>query len=213
VIANGVARSVQNELPPDDEWRRRYAASSPVDTDGGRRPQNLFRLLTRERWRNLRQEVRLRINRLNPTSSPERGAWSGILLMQRYLGADDLYYAGLRLDGTAVIKKKRGGRYETLAIVPRLPGASEGRVREDGLPVGRWIRLRSTAIDGPDGAVRLALYVAGERPDDGWTVAAEAVDDGSRGAPIREPGRAGIRADFADVEIDEYEAAEIRTGP
>lgn len=82
------ATTIVGSLLLSDPWRILYGLSSPIDTDGGDHPQNLFRLVTRSRWQSFRQELSFRILATNLSASPERNAWSGILLFHRYLDGD-----------------------------------------------------------------------------------------------------------------------------
>lgn len=208
-IERGVGRTLQGTLDPGSRWHSLYEKSSPADTDDGDHPQNLLRLVTRALWRDYRQEVRFRINRVNLSASEQRGEWSGILLFGRYLDQNNLYYAGLRMDGTAVIKKKFGGKYVTLAQRPVFgqPQAYDRATNPSLLPAGRWIGLASVIKTQPDGSVRITLATRDEQGAGGWQVAAEAVDDGRQeGAPIVAAGHGGLRADFMDVEFSGYAA-------
>ena len=205
-LADGVARTVHGPLADDAVWRLRYAASNPVDTDEGRHPQNLLRLVTRARLADARQEVRFRISRVNLSQSRERGEWSGVFLFLRYLDHDNLYYGGLRMDGTAVIKKKTQGAYATLAQTP-VYGRPELYDRRDNpslLPIGRWIDLAAEVGNEADGSVRIRLFVRTDAGD--WQRVAEARDARENGAPIREAGHGGLRSDFVDVEFTDYAA-------
>jgi hypothetical protein len=205
-VDQGVARTIQGALPAGSIWREHYAKSSPVDTDDGAHPQNLFRLVTREKWLDYRQEVRFRTMRVNLSASPERGEWSGIFLFQRYQDSDNLYYAGLRMDGTAVIKKKLNGTYVTLAQRPVFaqPDLYDRYANPSLLPAERWLELASVIRTEPNAQVRITLFARGVSGGNGWQVAAEALDGGEHGAPIRAAGHAGLRSDFMDLEFDSY---------
>ena len=204
----GAATTVVGSLPVSDPWRLLYAASSPVDTDGGYHPQNLLRLVTRGRWQSFRQELAFRILATNLSASPERNAWSGVLLFHRYLDGQNLYYAGIRMDGAAVIKKKIHGTYYTLAFRKIYPGTYDRSANPTLLPQRHPIRLRTVIEDTPTGSVRLRLEILDETLGTGWISALEAEDapGGADGDPIVAPGYAGIRTDFMDVAFDEFEA-------
>ncbi|HEX7586535.1 MAG TPA: hypothetical protein VF390_02800, partial [Patescibacteria group bacterium] len=102
-------------LPKDSSWRKLYFKTNPKDTDDGYYPQNLFRLVTNDKWENFSQSVYFNINKLNLSESKNRNESNGVLLFNRYLDGNNLYYIGLRVDGEAVIKKKIAGKYYTLA--------------------------------------------------------------------------------------------------
>jgi hypothetical protein len=107
-LANGVCSTVTGNLPTNNAWRQIYQSSDPIDTDSGYHPQNLFRLVTRSKWGgNISQQISVKTTALNQSVSLERNAWSGILLFNRYQDGNNLYYAGIRDDGHAVIKSKK----------------------------------------------------------------------------------------------------------
>lgn len=205
-MRDGLGRTVQGELPRDADWRRRYAESNPVDTDDGAHPQNLLRLVARNRWGDFRQEVRFKIQHVNLSKSAERGEWSGVLLFLRYQDSDNLYYAGLRMDGTAVIKKKLAGQYTTLAQQPvyAQPTAWDRERHPSLLPMRHWIGLAAAIRTDADGAVHITVSVRDGERHEGWRRVVEAVDEGRDGAVLRNPGHAGLRGDFMDLEFSDY---------
>ncbi|MGH7821181.1 MAG: hypothetical protein ACREQ9_15555, partial [Candidatus Binatia bacterium] len=186
VVEDGIGRTLAGELAETDPWFRRYATSNPIDSDLGYHPQNVFRLITRDSWRDVREEVRFRIRKLHPSESPQRAESNGVLLMARYRGKDDLYYAGLRVDGRAIVKKKVGGRYLTLAEKPVYANDApyDRAANPILLPLERWIGLRTTVRNDESGGVFIRLDL---REDDAaaWTPIIEVHDDGrSRGPGI-----------------------------
>lgn len=211
---DGVGRTIQGRLPAGSEWQARYAKSNARDTDGGHHPQNLLRLISRTRWQDYEQQVQFRILKLNLSESPERDAWSGVLMFQRYLDSQNLYYAGLRVDGTAVIKKKLAGKYFTLAQAPvfALPGQYDRAANPLLLPEGRWVHMCSHVHTRPDGSVWISLLVR-EADEGAWRTVVEAVDDGSHGAPILAAGYTGLRSDFMDVEFSGYTVRPVDPTP
>lgn len=203
-IRSRAGATIQGRLPTNDYWRRYYGRTSAGDTDGGFLPQNLFRLVTRLRWHNFRQQVYFRVHRDNLLDTPSRGASNGLFLMNRYLDADNLYYTGIRVDGAAVIKKKYQGRYYTLAYTRVFPGSDWDR---DGnpnlLPKNLWVGLRSDVTSYPNGSVRIVLDV--DLGPGGWVPAFSVIDDGhTTGPALTAPGFAGVRTDFMDVEFENY---------
>lgn len=200
----GLASTIQGRLPTNDPWRQEYSAPDySADTDKGYHPQNLFRLLHKGLWFNYRQQVYFRVIRDNLSTSDERDAWNGLLLMNRYLDGDNLYYVGLRVDGKAIFKKKRHGEYdEDLTIEKKvLPGTYNRDTRPSLIPKFKWIGVRSEVTNNSDGSVLIKLFL-----DIGRT--------GNWGAPvitttdtveaISSKGHVGIRTDFMDVEFDNY---------
>ena len=210
-LQDGIGMTIQGELPQFSKWRVYYAATNGRDTDNGYHPQNIFRLLTRSTWRNIDQRVKFQITKINMSESIERGGWSGVLLFNRYIDGDNLYYAGIRMDGHAVIKKKIGGRYYTLAYEPVYSTSDlvyERDTNPNLIPGKQWIGLRSVVLDQNNGQVEIQVYLDKEN-NGGWQLVAEAVDDGQTYGPaFRQNGYAGIRTDYMDVRFNDYVAVE-----
>lgn len=209
VLTGGVGQTVSGPLPTVDRWRLRYKQTSSLDTADGYYPQNLFRLVTKNSWRDIDQSVRVYIDNLNLTPTPNRGEWSGIFLMNRYLDKDNLYYAGIRMDGYAVIKKKQNGIYYTLATEKIFGG--EAKYDRDTIPNlipgKKWLKLRSTVVTNADDSVKIELYVDEGK---GEEKVLSVTDTGMSGAPaITQSGRAGLRSDYLDVWYDDYHATEV----
>lgn len=202
---DGTARTIQGSLPAWDPWARAYARSKPVDTEGGRRPQNVFRMVTRETGRNFRQRVSVRIHSTNLAASTERGPFSGIFLESRFLNDNNFYVAGLRFDGQAVVKKRREAEAFTIGVAPVYPGTYDRQSRPNLLPEDRWFSIRSTIADVP-GGVQILLELHDPALGADWIPVLEVLDGpgGPDGEPIRGAGSAGIRTDFMDVELENY---------
>jgi hypothetical protein len=205
----GSGFTIQGMLGKNDYWRRYYANTSYVDTDGGYRPQNLFRLTTRGRWQNFRQQVYFRIHRDNPSASPNRNASNGLFLLNRYQDENNLYYCGIRVDGAAVIKKKYRGVYYTLAYAPFFPGAYDRTSKPSLLPKNIWLGLRSELTNNADGTVRITLSV--DPGPGGWLPVFDVLDNDLAfgGGAITSSGYGGIRTDFMDVEFENYWAVPL----
>lgn len=206
ILKDGIGKTVQGELNKLNKWRLAYYASNPIDTDDGYHPQNILRLVTRSKWQNFRQEIYYRITKDNLSASPNRNASNGLLLFNRYLNGNNLYYAGIRVDGTAVIKKKINGTYYTMAQKPFFSVAKYDRNTNSSLlPKNVWIGLRSDIKTNNDGAVSIKLFTDNGKTGN-WVLVAETIDDGKTygGSPILNSGYAGIRTDFMDVEFDDY---------
>lgn len=206
--AVSAGRTAQGELPFGDRWRLLYAASNPVDTDGGYHPQNIFRLVRRSRWQNFRQQAYFRLNSLNLSSSPNRNASNGFLLFHRYQDGQNLYYAGLRVDGAAVIKKKLAGRYTTLAYRSIYTESTpyDRAANPNLLPLGTWIGIQTAIVNEPSGTVSLDLFV--DRPDDSIgfvpVLSATDTDSATSGPAIVQAGYVGMRIDFVDADFRSY---------
>lgn len=212
ILKAGIGETLHGELPKYSKWRVAYSNANNVDTDDGYHPQNIFRLITRSRWQNIRQEVRFNVSKTNLSTSPERDAWSGVLLFTRYLDANNLYYGGLRMDGKVVIKKKIGGTYFTLVEKPFIrSNLSYDRFTAPTLiPQGEWLGVRTEVKNEANGTVDLKVYVS---LDGGvsWSLGAEVKDDGvSYGGPaFLDEAFAGIRSDFMDIKFDDYKIQTI----
>src|SRR5262245_22334943 len=121
--SGGLGMTLQGFLPENDPWRIAYSLQNPVDTDDGYRPQNIFRMATKAAWLVTEEEVYFHIRAINTSESPNRQGHNGVFLFSRYLDSNNLYVAGLRVDGAAVVKKKLAGAYTTLAYQKVYPGA------------------------------------------------------------------------------------------
>jgi hypothetical protein len=202
VIASGTGMTLQGDIPPQDPWHGAYAQDNPADTDLGVHPQNLFRLLTRSSWGNVDAQVDFLIVKDHFSTSTNRNDSNGVLLMSRYQDGNTLYYAGVRVDGTAVIKKKYHGRYYTMAQKKIFVGSYSRDMNENLISHAVWLTLRTRVITNPQGQVVIELFLSnrGERSE---MPLLEAQDTGQYGntAPITDPGLVGIRTDFMDVQF------------
>jgi len=211
-LTNGIGETIQGDLPALNKWRVAYSISNPEDTDNGYHPQNIFRLVSRSKWQNFQQEAYLQIERDQLSSSPNRNASNGLLLFNRYQDSATLYYTGIRVDGYAVIKKKINGVYYTMAYNPIVTGVAPYNrdANPNLLPKNIWIGLRSQVKTNSDGTVSVKLYM--DRGKTGnWTLVAQATDNGKSygGAPILNAGFGGIRTDFMDVQMDDYQMTSL----
>jgi hypothetical protein len=204
-IYEGRGHTTQGNLPANNQWRVLLSQSNPRDTDNGYHPQNIFRLVTKQSWQNMRQEAYFKIHRDNLSPSEYRAASNGLLLFNRYQDQDNLYYTGVRVDGTAIIKKKQNGVYTTLAQNPVFPGTYNRDTNPSLLPKNTWIGVRSELRNNADGSVTIKVYV--DKSWRGvWELVAQATDTQN---PITQGGRGGIRTDFMDVTFDAFKADNI----
>ncbi len=205
IKGGGVGKTVQGELPLGHKWQIEYANSNPVDTGNGTHPQNIFRLVTRTKWENLKQEVYFKIVRYYLSSSENRDEPNGVLLFNRYQDADNLYYTGLRVDGAAVVKKKISGTYYTMAYKKIFSGTYNRDTNPSLLPKNTWVGLRSEVVNNENGSVSISLFVDKEGNGE-WEEVLGAIDDGEGfgGESIKEGGFGGIRTDFMDVQFEDY---------
>jgi hypothetical protein len=201
VIEDGVGKTLQGKLPASSPWVAKYAASNPRDTDNGYQPQNIFRLITRSQWEYLQQEVYVKIMDIHPSTSSNANASNGVFLYNRFQNGDNTYYAGLRLDGSAVIKKKYDGVYYTMGEKQVYPAG----ITRNVLPLKTWVGLRSVITTDTNNHVHIKLYVDNGTKGD-WTLVLDTIDDGKKygGSAITTAGYAGIRTDFMDAHFDTY---------
>ena len=206
IIANGIGSTIQGSLPAGNSWRTIYATNNPQDTDDGLHPQNIFRLVTQYVWTDYTEQAYFKINANELSASPNRSVSNGLLLFNRYQDAFNLYYAGIRVDGTAVSKKKIKGTYYTMAQNTIFPGTYNAVTSPNLLPEGVWIGLKTEVSTLADGTVSIKLYMDMGRTGN-WILVAQATDDGTLygGPPIAGPAHLGIRTDFMDVQFSDYE--------
>ncbi len=205
----GVGKTVQGELPLGHKWQIEYANSNPVDTDNGTHPQNIFRLFTRTKWQNLRQEAYFKVVKDQLSSSPNRAAYNGLVLVNRYIDSNNFYYAGLRVDGAASIKKKFGGTYYTLGSKKIFSGTYNKNTNPNLLPKNTWIGIRNDIKNNSDGTVNISLYMDNGRTGN-WQLLLSAKDTSATGGGvIGGEGYGGFRTDFIDIEFDDYKMLEF----
>jgi len=208
-ITDGKGGTHQGDLPTLSRWRLLYRVTNPLDTDNGHHPQNIFRLVSRNVWQNFREEAYFKIITNNLSESPNRNISNGILLLSRYVDQHNLYYAGLRVDGTAIIKKKREGEYLTLAQEKVFEGEYDRHRNPSLLPKDKWLGIRMETQNMGE-VVFISLYA--DLDDSGeWQLLAEATDmiDRFGTPPLQNPGFAGIRTDFMDVQFKDFRVSDL----
>ncbi len=210
-VNKGSGKTIFGELEQKTEWQKKYKDYNADETDDGYHPQNIFRLITKSRWRNLTQECYYKIDRYILSDAKERGVSNGLLLFNRYQDGNNLYYAGVRVDGLAIIKKKTKGEYFTMAEKKIYDGQYDQDHNPNLIPTRVWIGVKSEVMDNPDGTVTIRLSIDKDRSGN-WELALTAEDDGKSfgGSIIKDEGYAGIRTDFMDVEFDDYTIAEMK---
>jgi hypothetical protein len=205
-LKGGYGTTAHGDLPAGAKWLLRYAANNPVDTDLGLHPQNIFRMLGRQKFQDVAHEVWYRIDADQLSLSVSRNASNGLLQMTRYLDQNNLYYSGLRVDGQAVIKKKIGGRYYTMALKRVYAGQTYDRLLNPNLlPHDTWIGMRTITKNLDATRVSVKFYTDIGKTG-AWTLMAEAIDDGASygGAALTSAGYSGLRTDFMDVTFDDF---------
>lgn len=210
-FSNGTAHTIKGNLEEENKWRILYAKNNSRDTDNGYHPQNIFRLVTRDKWANFQQEGYFKITETQLSGSRFRNSSNGLLFFNRYQDGDNLYYTGVRVDGYAVIKKKIHGKYFTMAYERVYPGEYDRKKNPNLLPINEWMGVRSEVKTEADGSVLIKVFLDRNKSGN-WDLVAEAVDDGKRygDQAIIDTGYAGIRTDFMDVEFDNYRIEELK---
>lgn len=149
---------------------------------------SVFRAVTRRAdFQNVVVSFSLEVQRFLTVPGGQPPSWQGVHVFLRYRSPQLLYAVSVnRRDGTVVIKKKvpggpsNGGTYYTLASA------------HTAAVVGRWQRVRVSAVNNGGHAVVLRVWLDG-RP------ALRATDTGAGGVPaITSPGRVGLRGDFTE---------------
>ncbi len=204
-IENGVGETNIGPLAQNDKWRIMYRKDNPRDTDNGYYPQNIFRLVSKGQWESFSEQAYFQIVKNNLSQSENRNESNGLLLFLRYMDENNLYYAGVRVDGEAVIKKKINGKYYILGEVQIIPGDLYDRKNNPSLlPLNTWIGIKSEISDVSKDETRVKLYTDIGRTGN-WTLALDVIDNSLGGKNLKGKGYTGIRTDFMDVKFDDFE--------
>lgn len=217
-VENNVAETLHGSLDQSSKWRKIYAKSNSRDTDNGSHPQNIFRLINKKEWQNIDEEVFFTIDSYHLSSSPNRNNTNGVFLMSRYADSQSLYLAGVRVDNTAVIKRKLNGVYKTLATVSLdnfFNGSSSPRLAYNRssqpllLSIDHVIGIYMQTNNNPDQSVSIIFKVSFDRGP--WKTVLSTVDNPNNfhGEKIISPGHVGIRTDFMDVSFKDFSVTEI----
>ena len=207
ILQNGQGMTLHGEQEEGSALQEHYATYNNEHSDGGLHPQNIFRLVTRSMWKNFSQEIYVKMDEINMSDSSDRDGSDGVLLFNRYQDQDTLYYTGIRVDGSAVIKKKYEGTYTTLAIESLFQTGSSSYDRDTNpnfIPGKTWMGIRSVVTSLENGNVQIQLYVD-QNASGNWQLIAQAIDDGTKGGPvISSAGYGGVRMDYMDATMDNY---------
>lgn len=205
LVANEKASTIQGDAAEGSRWNNAYSQSNPTDTDNGLHPQNIFRLVNKQSHKNVVQSVYFKINKDNLSDSPQRNESNGLLLFNRYIDENNLYYIGVRVDGGVVVKKKVNGGYTTLSYVKYFPGEYDRNSSANLLPKETWIGLKSEIYNNDSNETVIKVYL--DENDTGvWRLVLESKDST---AELQNAGFGGIRTDFMDVEFSRYQVREI----
>lgn len=208
---NGRGATIQGDLTSASPWYQEYLLENPSETDQGKHPQNVFRLITRRTWKNFEQSAYFKIRKLNLSDSPDRRESNGLLFLNRYQDEDNLYYTGIRVDGYAVIKKKQNGIYYTIRDKKVIADSIyDQELNPNLLPFDEWIGLKTITTDTTDKRVRIQVFIDIGKTGN-WELVLDQYDDEAvfGRSIILHPGYAGIRTDFMDVEFDDYKLVEL----
>lgn len=172
-------------------------AQAACDPNGS----TVFRLVTkRTDFRNQSVSFRLFLRTNDATGAPFLATdttpalpWDGVKIFLRYQDSTHLYYASVaRRDGAVVLKKKCPGGADAGGTYYDIGDETHGHP----LPSDSWQTVQATARNVGDG-VQLSLSQNG-------TTLVTATDNGVGCAPIREPGRTGIRGDNVNFQFDDF---------
>jgi hypothetical protein len=209
-VQDTIARTIQGDLSQGDQWFASYKNANPTDTDGGLHPQNIFRLVAKNVWGDARQELYYRFDTFNLSASPNRNATNGMFMMQRYKDAYNLYYTGIRVDGSVIVKKKIAGVYYTMGSARVFDGTYNRDTNPTLLPINQWMGFRTETVNTTTGGVTINVYTDATAAGI-WTLALSVTDDGTQygGPAFTTVGYSGLRTDFADVSMRGYTITDL----
>ncbi len=207
---NGIGRTIFGKLEKEAKWRINYRDYNSDETDNGYHPQNIFRLITKSKWKNFNQQVYFNIKKYNISESKHRFESNGLLLFNRYQNSNNLYYTGLRVDGAIVIKKKYKGKYYLMGYKKILKGKYNRKDNPSLILQNKWIGIKSKIKTVNNNQLEIKVYTDIDKTGN-WKEVLNAIDDGKKygGKIISNEGYAGIRTDFMDVKFDDYKIEEI----
>ncbi len=203
-FTNGEGETDQGSQLQSDKWTRMYQAANAKDTDNGIHPQNIFRLVYLAKIDNMEQESCFLVNRDNLSQSENRNQSNGFLLFNRYIDENNLYYTGLRVDGSLVIKKKKAGKYTTISTIKVLDGVYDREANPSLIPKNQWIGIKSSVID-EEGVTKISLSYDLDCSGN-WS---EPLLGEDKEDTIRGKGSGGIRGDFMDLKFKNYRLSRI----
>jgi len=203
--------TVQWELEQWSKWQVSYSKYNWwLETDMWYHPQNIFRLILNEKFRSFIQSAYFKIDKYILSDDPHRWDPNWLLLFNRYVDSDNLYYTWIRVDWAVVIKKKYKWVYYTLAYNKILEWTYNRTTNPNLIPINKWIWIKSEVKNLSDTIVSIKLYID-KNNDWNWQLSLSVLDSlkSSWQDVINESWYAWIRTDFMDVEIDNYNINEI----
>ena len=204
VIANGVGSTFSGELSPSDSLYKIYTLKDKITYDNGTHPQNAFQMLSLYQIGNLSTQIYFNRIKDNFSNFANRHAYNGEAIVARYQDVNNYYYGGLRADGNLIIKKKKNGVYQNLAIKKILSGTYNDSTNPDLIPLKKWIGLKMVITDSASGVPTISLYTDIGKTDT-WKLEISVIDDfATFGDAIPTSGYVGVQSDFADMQFDNF---------
>jgi hypothetical protein len=105
ILSGGTGKTIQGDVSAG-ALKTKYASISPIASDTGAHPQNLFRLMTKAEWLNSSEQLYLKVNKDNLSNPTNRLAYNGLSLLNRYKDGNTYYVSTLPMEGKATINKK-----------------------------------------------------------------------------------------------------------
>lgn len=194
------SRTVLGNLSGKDPIRLVYASTYPTESDLGFHPQNLFRLFSTTSWGNNTVDATVQVQATNVYQSANVHAYNGIYLVSEYKDNNNYYYAGVRMDGTAVIKRKVNGAHHVLTTTTAFPGTYDPIKNPTLIPQKKAFSLRLTSQAAQNGSVLLTLSINDQGT---WRTLTSFTDTGAlyQGTPLT-AGAVGMTSDFMDLAIE-----------
>src|SRR6185503_13778796 len=182
-------------------WLRDGGILAIAGGAGTQRDAGRFLLLERALVRDSTTDALLNRTAEVFSSAADAQPYDGEAVYARYGDDNNFYYAGLRADGTVILKKKQEGAYATLAQAP-LFGGTYSASHPDLIPHNTWIGLRLSVTTLASGAAKLVFFV-----DVGNTGSWKEVLSATDTTPLA-AGLSGIESDHADMEISSFKFAD-----
>ncbi len=145
------------------------------------------------------------------SSATDRHPYNGESIIARYADDNNYYYAGLRADGAAVIKKKTNGIYQTLLLKQVFAGTYSAASNPDLIPLKTWVGLRLAVADNASGVPVLTLSTDVGKTGV-WKQVLTVSDDTARfGRALSAGGMVGVESDHADAQLDNFKVTDLST--
>lgn len=198
-------KTLHGPVADDNQMRLKYAEYSSRVSDNGYHPQNSFRLYNRNSAENKHQEMTATVDADNLYNRDNVQPWNGLSQVMRFQDSDDYYFAEIRMDGKAVIKRVHDGLFTTLAAEKIFPGEYDAMENHNLIPLNTPIHMTSDITTTDDGNVEITFTVDVEN-DGNVEGQLSVVDDGSRYAndPLTKSGKSGVYSDYMEMTVTDY---------